>query len=97
MTSRYIVSEGEYYLLLEQDQISREIANLEWCVKKANERISELEKQMESLDEDSNEYDALEEEANDMRMLVRDFTERFEDIINLPKSHVPRDPRLSGD
>ena len=97
MTSRYIVNEGQYYLLLEQDQISREIANLEWCVKKANERIAEIEKQMESLDEDSNEYDALEEEANDLRMLVHDFTERFEDIINLPKSNFPPDPRLSGD
>jgi hypothetical protein len=95
MTSRYVTSNGQYYLLLEQDQISREIANLEWCVKKANERIAEIEKQMELLDDESNEYDTLEEEANDLRMLVDDFTERFEDIISLPKSDFPADPRLS--
>ena len=95
MTSRYVVSNGQFYLLLGQDQISREIANLEWCVKKANERITEIEEQMERLDDESNKYDALEEEANDLRMLVDDFTERFEDIVALPKSDFPSDPRLS--
>ena len=97
MTPGYIIKGEQYYLLLEQDQINREISNLEWCVKKANERITEIEKQMNQLDDESNEYDALEEEANDLRMLVADFTNRFEDIINLPEIPAPSDPRLSKD
>ena len=97
MTPRYVIKDEQYYVFLEQDQISREISNLEWCVKKANERITEIEGRMDQLGDESNEYDALEEEANDLRMLVADFTNRFEDIINLPDIPVLSDPRFSKD
>jgi ribosome assembly protein YihI (activator of Der GTPase) len=90
MTTRYVINDGQYYLLLDRSQISREISNLEWCVKKAKDRIAHLQKQMELLDEDSDEYDGFEEETNDLRMLIDDFTERFEDIINLPKLPLPK-------
>ena len=70
MSTRHIIKDGEYYLLLEPNQISREVANLEWCIDKANERIAELAEAMTFLDDSSAEYDKLEEEAKSLSARV---------------------------
>ncbi|WP_455203769.1 hypothetical protein [Kaarinaea lacus] len=94
MNSRYIIKDGEYYLLLEPSQTSREVANLYWCIEKANERIAEISEVMALLDDASHEYDILEEEANDLRLLIDDFSCRCEDIKNLPALDFPSKPSL---
>ena len=82
--SLYHISDGQCYILLEDELLGREKQNLILAIKLANEKIVTITERMELLDDSSEEYDDLQDEKNDLEFMVSDFEDRFEIILNKP-------------
>lgn len=82
--SIYHLENGKCYMLVEEESVGREKQNLKLAIKLAKEKTIEIQKRMNSLDEDSTEYDELQDDLNDHELLISDFEDRFEDLLRIP-------------
>lgn len=82
--SIYLVNEGKCYILVEEESVGREKNNLILAIKLAKKEIEIIKNKMNSMDDNSEKYDVLQDELNDHEMLISDFEDRFEDLINRP-------------
>jgi hypothetical protein len=80
----YHIDNGKCYILVEEEAVGREKQNLKLAIKLARGKIEEIGEKMSLLDEDSDEYDDLQDNLNDHELLVSDFEDRFEDLLNIP-------------
>lgn len=79
----YRAENGTCYIAVEKSLLGREKQNLILAIRLAREKISHLEAKMDLLDDSSAEYDELQDEKNDCELLVSDFEDRCEDLLNL--------------
>ncbi len=83
-TSIYHIENGKCYILVEEESVGREKQNLKLAIKIARGKIKEIKEKMDLLDEDSTQYDDLQDDLNDHELLISDFEDRFEDLLNKP-------------
>jgi len=83
-TSIYHIENGKCYILVEEESVGREKQNLKLGIKIAKDKIKEIKAKMNLLDKDSTEYDNFQDNLNDHELLISDFEDRFEDLLNRP-------------
>jgi hypothetical protein len=71
--------------LCKKNLLAREKQNLILAMRLAREKIAIIQAKMDTLDDTSEEYDQLQDEKNDHEMLVSDFEDRYEDLLNMPE------------
>lgn len=84
-SSIYHVENGECYILVQKNLLGREKQNLILAMRLAREKIAIIQVKMDTLDDTTEEYDQLQDEKNDHEMLVSDFEDRYEDLLNMPE------------
>ncbi len=84
--SIYHLENGQCYILVEEQAVGREMANLQLAIRMSSAKITELQAKMEALDDGSDEYNDLQDEMNDHQILVSDFMNRLDDLAKLPVS-----------
>jgi hypothetical protein len=82
--SIYHLENGRYYMLVEEQSVGREMANLQLAIQMSTVKIGEIEARMSAMDDDTDEYTTLQDEMNDHQMLIADFKNRLGDLANLP-------------
>ncbi len=82
--SIYHVENGKCYILVEEESVGREIQNLKLAINLAQEKIKGIKEKMNVIDDESEEYDEFQDRLNDYELLVSDFEDRFEDLLNRP-------------
>ncbi len=80
----YLVADGSRYIVVEDLVLGREKFNLALAARLANDEIARIKLAMSKLDDDSGAYENLRNELNDLEMLVADFGDRLEVLMNLP-------------
>lgn len=86
MSRYYHLKNGQCYILVEEQAVGREIANLQLAIKMSTEKVSTLQAQMATLDDATDEFNDLQDEMNDHQMLISDFNNRLDDLSNMPAS-----------
>jgi cell division protein FtsB len=56
--------------------------NLILTIRLARQEIARIEIKMNMQDDCSREYDELQDEKNDLEMLISDFEDQLEDLLN---------------
>jgi hypothetical protein len=83
-SSIYHLENGRHYILVEEQAVGREMANLQLAIRMSSAKITEIQAQMAMLDDGSDEYNDLQDEMNDHQILISDFNNRLDDLAKLP-------------
>jgi len=82
--STFHVENGNCYILVENVAASREVQSLKLAIALGLEKIEHIKQAMNALADDTAEYDDLQDELNEFEMMISDFEDRSNELLNRP-------------
>lgn len=82
--SIYHVENGNCYIFVGNVAANREVQSLKLAIALGREKIEHIKQAMNSLADDTAEYDDLQDKLNDYEMMISDFEDRSNDLLNRP-------------